>query len=349
VALNIAEVGGWPAVLGALTARRDLTAEQAGAAGAAVLAGDATPAQIGAFIVALRMKGESVTEIGALLDVMLELAERVVLPDGMAAVDTCGTGGDGSCTINVSTIAAFVVAGAGVPVCKHGNRAASSACGSADVLEALGVAIELGPVDVARCVEQAGIGFCFAPRYHPAMRHAGPVRKELGVRTVFNFLGPMANPGGVRRQVLGVSDPAMAARMVEVLAARGAERALVVYGHDGLDEFTTTTSSTVHELRDGDVTSYDVNPQDLGLGVAPPEALRGADAATNAKLARQVLDGESGFQRDVVVLNAAAGIVVGGLADDLRAGIELAIASIGDGRAAASLDRMIVESQASAS
>src|SRR5438105_4404707 len=197
------------------------------------------------------MKGESVVEIGALLDVMLELAERVVLPDGMVAVDTCGTGGDGSCTINVSTIAAFVVAGAGVPVCKHGNRAASSACGSADVLEALGVAIELGPVEVARCVEQAGIGFCFAPRYHPAMRHAGPVRRELGVRTVFNFLGPMANPGGVRRQVLGVSDPAMAARMLGVLAARGAERALVVYGHDGLDEFTTTTTSTVHALRNG--------------------------------------------------------------------------------------------------
>jgi anthranilate phosphoribosyltransferase len=343
--VKIDDVGGWPAVLGALTAGRDLTAEQAGAAGAAVLSGDATPAQIGAFIVALRMKGESVVEIGALLDVMLELAERVVLPDGMVAVDTCGTGGDGSCTINVSTIAAFVVAGAGVPVCKHGNRAASSACGSADVLEALGVAIELGPVDVARCVEQAGIGFCFAPRYHPAMRHAGPVRRELGVRTVFNFLGPMANPGGVRRQVLGVSDPAMAARMLGVLAARGAERALVVYGHDGLDEFTTTTTSTVHELRDGDVTTYDVDPRELGLAVAPPEALRGADAATNAKLARRVLEGEPGFQRDVVVLNAAAGIVVGGRADDLPAGIELAIASIDAGRAIDALDRMVAQSQ----
>src|SRR2546423_9522646 len=285
------------------------------------------------------MKGESVVEIGALLDVMLELAERVVLPDGMVAVDTCGTGGDGSCTINVSTIAAFVVAGAGVPVCKHGNRAASSACGSADVLEALGVAIELGPVDVARCVEQAGIGFCFAPRYHPAMRHAGPVRRELGVRTVFNFLGPMANPGGVRRQVLGVSDPAMAARMLGVLAARGAERALVVYGHDGLDEFTTTTTSTVHELRDGEVTTYDVDPREFGLAVATPEALRGADAATNAKLARRVLEGEPGFQRDVVVLNAAAGIVVGGRADDLPAGIELAIPSIDAGPAARAVGR----------
>jgi anthranilate phosphoribosyltransferase len=344
--VKIDDLGGWPAVLGALTAGRDLTAEQAGAAGAAVLSGDATPAQIGAFIVALRMKGESVVEIGALLDVMLELAERVILPDGMVAVDTCGTGGDGSCTINVSTIAGFVVAGAGVPVCKHGNRAASSACGSADVLEALGVAIELGPVDVARCVEEAGIGFCFAPRYHPAMRHAGPVRRELGVRTVFNFLGPMANPGGVRRQVLGVSDPAMAARMLGVLAARGAERALVVYGHDGIDEFTTTTTSTVHELRDGDVTTYDVDPLQLGLAVAPPEALRGADAATNAKLARRVLEGEPGFQRDVVVLNAAAGIVVGGLAEDLATGIELAVASIDEGRAVAALDRLVTESQA---
>jgi len=313
---------------------------------ATILSGEATPAQIGAFIVALRMKGESVTEIGALLDVMLEFGERVRLPEGLAVVDTCGTGGDGSCTINVSTIAAFVVAGAGVPVCKHGNRAASSACGSADVLESLGVAIELGPADVARCVEQAGIGFCFAPRYHPAMRFAGPVRKELGVRTVFNFLGPMANPGGVRRQVLGVSDPAMAERMVGVLAGRGAERALVVYGHDGLDEFTTTTSSTVHELRDGEVRTYDVDPKDLGLGLAAPDALRGDDAATNAKLARQVLEGQQGPQRDVVLLNAAAGIVVGGLAEDLPAGLEVATASIDDGRAAAALDGLVAESQA---
>src|SRR5205823_5513061 len=194
-------------------------------------------------------RGETVEEMPGLVRTMLDFAERVRVADG--AVDTCGTGGDRSHSINVSTMAALVVAGAGVPVCKHGNRTASSACGSADVLEALGVAIELGPVDVARCVEEAGIGFCFAPRYHPGMRHAGPVRRELGVRTVFNFLGPMANPGGVRRQVLGVSDPAMAERMVDVLAARGAERALVVYGHDGLDEFTTTTTSTVHELRDG--------------------------------------------------------------------------------------------------
>ncbi|HEX8581242.1 MAG TPA: anthranilate phosphoribosyltransferase, partial [Acidimicrobiales bacterium] len=259
--------------------------------------------------------------------------------DGL--VDTCGTGGDRSRTINVSTIAALVVAGAGGRVCKHGNRAASSACGSADLLEALGVAIDLGPAGVARCIDEVGIGFCFAPRFHPAMRHAGPARRELGVPTVFNFLGPMANPARVRRQVLGVSDPSMAERMAQVLGANGAERALVVYGHDGLDELTTTTTSTVLELRDGGLRTYVVDPVELGLAPADPAELKGGDAATNASLARAVLGGEPGPRRDVVLLNAAAGLVAAGLADDLVDGLVLAASSIDEGRAAATLDRLV--------
>src|SRR5437667_10277346 len=228
-----------------------------------VLAGDATPSQIAGFIVALRIKGETVEEMTGLLRTMLEFGERVTVPEAVlqGLVDTCGTGGDRSGTINVSTIAGLVVAGAGAPVCKHGNRAASSACGSADVLEALGVVADLGPHGVARCIAEAGIGFCFAPRYHPAMRHAGPVRRELGVPTVFNFLGPLANPARVRRQVLGVSDKNMAEKMAAVLRARGAERALVVFGHDGLDELTTTTTSTVVELcEDGELRRYELDP-----------------------------------------------------------------------------------------
>ena len=344
---TLAEVGGWPAVLGALTRRQDLSAEQAAAALAEVLEGAATPAQIAGFGVALRMKGETVSEIVALLTTLLEYSERVPLSDELAdaVVDTCGTGGDRSGTINVSTLAAFVVAGAGAPVCKHGNRSASSSCGSADVLEALGVTIDLGPQAVAACIDQAGMGFCFAPKFHSALRHAGPPRRELGVPTVFNFLGPMANPGRVRRQALGVSDPAMAERMIGVLAASGAVRALVFYGHDGLDELSTTTTSTVFELRDGEVRTYAVDAAELGVPRAAPEALRGGDAATNADLARRVLDGDAGPHRDIVVLNAAAGLVAAGLADDLTAGLALASEAIDSGRAAGVLDRLVTASK----
>lgn len=342
---SLAEVGGWPAVLGALTRRRDLTAEQAGAALAEILEGEATPSQIAGFCVALRIKGETVEEMTALLATMLDYAVRVPIPADLDVVDTCGTGGDRSGSINVSTIAAMVVAGAGAPVCKHGNRSASSRCGSADVLEALGVAIDLGPEGVAACVEQAGMGFCFAPRFHAALRHAGPTRRELGVPTLFNFLGPLANPGGARRQALGVSDPSMAERMVGVLAANGAERALVVYGHDGLDELSTTTTSTVLELRDGDVRGYDVDPSELGLATAVLADLCGGDAATNAELARRVLDGERGPHRDIVLLNAAAGVVASGLADELSEGLEAATAAVDDGRAAAVLDALVTVSK----
>src|SRR5262245_31560807 len=293
-AVTLTDLGGWAAVLGPLTQRHDLPSEHTRAAMAEILAGEATPAQIAGFIVALRMKGETVDELVGLLEAMTEAAERVELADLDGVVDIVGTGGDRSHSVNVSTMASLVVAGAGVRVCKHGNRAASSSCGSADLLEALGVRLDLGPADVARCVETAGIGFCFAPRFHPAMRHAVPTRRELGVPTVFNFLGPLANPAGVRRQVVGVADPGMAERMARVLAARGSERVLLVHGDDGLDELTTTTTSTIVELVDGEVRTAKVDPSELGLKLAEPSELTGGDAATNAAVARSVLAGDTG-------------------------------------------------------
>jgi anthranilate phosphoribosyltransferase len=281
---------------------------------------------------------------------MLTASERVVLPAelGDRVVDTCGTGGDRSGTINVSTIAALIVSGAGVPVCKHGGRAASSQAGSADVLEALGVVIDLGPAGVARCVSEAGIGFCFAPRYHPAMRHAGPVRRELGVPTAFNFLGPLANPARVRRQVVGVGDPDMAPRMAGVLAAGGSSRVMVVHGAGGLDELSTAGPSTVHSYSavDGQFRQEVIDPASLGLAPASVEDLRGGDAETNAALARSVLEGETGPRRDIVLLNAAAGLVVGGASGDMAEGLALATAVVDDGRAGACLDRLISVSKA---
>src|SRR6185295_1213499 len=254
----LADHGGWPAVLGHLVAHQDLTADTARAAMDEILAGEASPAQLGAFVVALRMKGEAVDELNGMLDAMLAAANLVTLPPDLAgrAIDVVGTGGDRSHSINVSTLAALVVAGAGVPVCKHGNRAASSQCGAADLLEALGVALELDAAGVARCIEEAGIGFCFAPRFHPALRHAGPARRELAIPTTFNFLGPLANPARTRRQLVGVSDPTMAGRMLGVLAERGSHHVLLVHGRDGLDELTTTTTSTVHELENGQIRTW---------------------------------------------------------------------------------------------
>jgi len=337
-------MGGWAAVLGTLAARRDLTAEQARAAMAEILEGAATPAQIAGFIVALRMKGETVGELGGLVDAMLAAAERVTLPPDERVVDIVGTGGDRAHTINVSTLSALVVAGAGGRVCKHGNRAASSATGSADLLEALGVRIDCGPEEVAHCVAEAGIGFCFAPRFHPAMRHAGPPRRELGIPTAFNFLGPLANPAGVRRLMIGVADASMAERMVGVLAARGSEHVLVVHGDDGLDELTVSTTSQVIELRDGEVRDYSVDPKELGITPAPTEALVGGDPPTNADLARRVLAGDAGPHRDIVCLNAGAGLVVAGMAVDLAHGLRAAQAAIDSGGAAAALDRLVVVS-----
>jgi anthranilate phosphoribosyltransferase len=340
-------VGGWSGVLGSLIAGHDLDASLAGAAMGQILAGNATPAQIAGFVVALRMKGESISELSGMLDAMLTAGERVVLPDGVDAVDIVGTGGDRSHSINVSTLSMLVVAGAGVPVCKHGNRAASSSCGAADLLVELGVRIELDPVTVAACVAETGVGFCFAPRFHPALRHAGPTRRELGVPTAFNLLGPLANPARVRRYALGVADARMAPKMLGVLQSRGAVRALVVHGDDGLDELTTTTTSNVWDLRDGSVTHWILDPRDLGVARASASDLRGGDPALNARLARAVLAGERGPHRDIVVLNAAAGLLVAGRVDDLADGVRLAGETIDTGSAAATLDRLVERSNRS--
>ena len=338
--------GGWPGVLGRLFRGDDLSADECGAALTEILLGNATAAQIAAFIASLRTKGETVEEMAGLVRSMLAHAAPLDVAEGVrgALVDTCGTGGDRSQSINVSTIAAFVVAGSGVPVCKHGNRAASSAAGSADVLEALGVAIDPGPAAVARCLAETGIAFCFAPRFHPALRHAGPIRRELGVPTVFNFLGPLANPARPRRQVVGVSDHRMAEKLIGVLAANGAERAMVVFGHDGLDELTTAARSTVLSLEDGDVRAFDVDPADLGFAPASAQLLRGGDPATNASLARRVLEAAPGPHRDIVILNAAAGLVVGGAAGSIADGVGLAAASIDSGRALEKLDALVAAS-----
>jgi len=328
----------WPDVLGRLLRRDDLPAELAERALGAILAGEATDAQIAGFAVGLRAKGETPEELAALVRTMLRFADRVEVPGDAPLVDTCGTGGDRAGTVNVSTMAALIVAGAGAKVAKHGNRAASSQCGSADVLEALDVVIDLDPLGVARCITEAGIGFCFAQRYHSALRFAAAPRRELGVPTTFNFLGPLANPAGATRRTVGVSDPAMAERLVGALAELGAEHALVFYGHDGLDELTTTTTSTVFELRDGEVTKYEVDPVALGLATVEPGALAGGDAGGNAQVVHHVLAGQPGPAREIAALNAAAALVVAGMADDLAGGLELAFASIDDGRAAATLE-----------
>jgi anthranilate phosphoribosyltransferase len=339
----------WPDVLAPLLRRDDLQPALVEAAMATILGGGATDAQIAAFAALLRAKGETPAELAALVRTMLRFAEAVPVepegPDG-PLVDTCGTGGDRSHTFNISTVAALVVAGAGVRVAKHGNRAASSACGSADLLEELGVVIDLGPEGVAHCVREAGIAFCFAQRFHPAMRFAGPARKELGVPTTFNFLGPLANPARVTRQVVGVADPAMADRVVGTLRELGARRAMVFFGHDGLDELTTTDVSTLRELRDGDVTRTVLDPLDLGIARAEPAALRGGTPTDNAAIARRVLEGEKGAVRDVVLLNAAAALVVADAAPTLAAGIEVASSSIDQGRAAAVLETFVATSRA---
>ena len=332
-------------MLGKLAAHQDLSRAEAAAGVRDVLGGEATPSQMAAFIFGLRLKGETPDELVGMLGAMLEVAELVPVPDALAArlVDTCGTGGDRSGTINVSTIAALVVAGAGVPVCKHGGRAASSRTGSADVLEALGVQIALPPASVARCISEAGIGFCFAPRYHPAMRYVIPTRRELGVPTAFNLLGPLANPGRARHQLVGVGDGRVAECLARVLGEAGAERAWVVHGQDGLDELSTTAPSTVVEwsARRGDLRTFSLDPSQLGLAPAQPEDLRGGDPAANAHAAREVLAGTKGPHRDIVVLNAAAALVVVGEAGDLAAGLALAEASVDSGRAGECLDRLV--------
>jgi len=333
-------------ILARVTRGTELLPEEIEAALTEILEGRVADIQAAGFIVALRTKGESVEELAALVRTMHRYAEHVDVAAG--AIDTCGTGGDRSGTINVSTMAAIIAAGAGARVVKHGNRAQSSKCGSADVLEALGVAVELGPKGVSRCVAEAGIGFCLAPRYHPAMRFLGPARKELAVPTTFNFLGPLSNPAHVKRQAVGVSDETMATRMLGALRLLGTEQAMVFHGDDGIDELTTSTTSTIHELVDGEVRTFTLDPLDLGIARASADTLAGGDASENANAIQAVLAGDVGSHRDIAVLNAAAALVVAGLASDFPGGTEMAGAAIDDGRAAQALETLVRVSNAAA-
>jgi anthranilate phosphoribosyltransferase len=331
----------WPVLLSRLIGGTDLAAEDTTWAMDQVMSGAATPAQVAGFVVALRAKGETSDEIGGLAAAMLDHARRFEVP--LRAVDVVGTGGDRAHTVNISTMAALVTAAAGAPVVKHGGRAASSQCGTADVLEALDVAIDLGPDQVAACVSELGIGFCFAPVFHPAMRHAAGVRREIGVPTAFNFLGPLTNPAQPAAALVGCADERMAPVMAEVLARRGAS-AVLVRGDDGLDEITTTTTTTVWVVADGDVRRDSVDPAALGVAAARPVDLRGGDAATNAAVIRRLVAGEPGPIRDAVTLNAAAALaahagLTGDLAGDLRAGAQRAAGALDSGAAADLLQR----------
>jgi anthranilate phosphoribosyltransferase len=313
-----------------------------------MMAGQTPPAQIAAMLTALRMKGETVAEIAGLARGMRAKSLRVTLPADLEAMDTCGTGGDNSGTLNISTAAAFVVASAGQPVAKHGNRAATSQCGSADVLEALGARIDLGPDAVARSIRETGFGFMFAPTYHPAMKHVAPVRREIGFRTVFNILGPLTNPAGVRKQVLGVADATLVPLMAEALLRLGVARALVVHGEDGLDEFSLGTFTQVAEVdgATGTIREYRVHPTDVGLPTAPREALAGGNAGANAKLLRGILSGEiTGAPADVVCLNAGAALYVAGKAATIKDGVALARAQLRPDGALRTLGAFIALSQ----
>jgi anthranilate phosphoribosyltransferase len=318
-----------------LAGGQDLSADEAAAVLREVMQGNASEAETAGFLVALRTKGETVHEIAGLAATMRELAVPVHAGDDL--VDTAGTGG-GRPTFNVSTTAAFIAAGAGCRVAKHGNRSATSQCGSADVLEALGARIDLEPDDVAACIEQVGFGFMFAPKHHSAMKHVVPVRKALGVRTIFNFLGPLTNPAGATRQVIGVSDPARLETLACALAELGTKSALVVSSADGLDEFSVSGTTRVVELRDGRLTTYDVSPEEVGLEPAADGAVAAGAPDQNARVLRDVLDGTPGTERSLAVLNAAAAIYVGGVAESLAAGVERAQQSIDSGAAAAVLD-----------
>lgn len=334
----------WAHAITQLLAGQDLDEDQTAAAMTEIMDGAASPAQFAGFVVALRAKGETVDEVVGLVKTMRALSQKISVSG--VVLDTCGTGGDRTGTFNVSTAAAIVCAGAGAKVAKHGNRAASSRCGSADVLEALGVKIDLPPDAVAACIEEAGIGFCFAPVFHPAMRHAAVPRRELGIATIFNFLGPLTNPAGATRQALGVADPRMVDIMVETLARLGSERVLAFHGAGGLDELSTAGPSYVVELNAGNITRWTIDPADLDLPPAPIEALAGGSAQDNAAEIRSVLDGTSGPKRDVVLLNAAAGLVAAGKADDIAGGMAAGRAAIDSGQAAEALDRLITVSTA---
>jgi anthranilate phosphoribosyltransferase len=313
-----------------LATGRDLSADEAGRVLREIMEDNASEPEIAGFLIGLRSKGETVQEIAGLAATMRELALPVRVKGDL--VDTAGTGG-GRLTFNVSTTAAFIAAGAGCRVAKHGNRSATSQCGSADVLEALGARIDLEPDAVAACIEEVGFGFMFAPKHHAATRHVVPVRKALGVRTIFNFLGPLTNPAGAKRQVIGVSDPSKLETLALALAELGAESALVVSSADGLDEFSVSGTTRVVELRDGSLTTYEVSPDELGLQAAGDGAVAAGTPDQNARVLRDVLAGEPGTERSLAVLNAAAAIYVGGRADSLATGVQLAEASIDEGAA----------------
>lgn len=309
-----------------------------------IMSGDATPSQIAGFIIALRMKGETPEEIAGAASTMRQHAVFID-PAGLPVVDTCGTGGDGTSTFNISTTAAFVVAGAGVPVAKHGNRAISSKCGSADLLIALGVNIEVTPDVVEKCLKEAGIGFLYAPKMHPAMKHAMGPRRELGVRTIFNMLGPLTNPSRAKSQVIGVFSAELTEPFAQVLKLLGSERAFVVHGNDGMDEFTTTTTSRVSELQsDGIVKTYDFDPSSIIENIPSLKDLAGGTPEENAEITKSILNGKPGPKRDIVCLNAAAAIVAGGKADSLNAGFQLAENVIDSGQALAKLQKLITVS-----
>ena len=336
----------WPELFDLLADGIDLSLEQSQAAFTAVLAGEATPAQIGALLLGIQFNGITADELTGVVRALK--AACLSFEVDADVIDTCGTGGSPqrrAACFNVSTLAALVVAGAGGKVAKHGNRKASATSSSAELLEGLGVNIDLDGPKVVRCVDEAGIAFLLAPNFHPGMRHPGPVRRELGIRTVFNLAAPLANPAGVKRQVVGVADPSLAQTVARVLQGNGAERAMVVYGHDGLDELTVTGQSTVLEIRDGFVVEHTIDPDALGIKVQK-KCPAGGDTDANVALARAVLAGEAGAHRDIVVLNAAAGLVVAGVVDDIADGVLCAIESIDSGKAAAKLDALVTASNA---
>ena len=337
-------MNGFKAVLARVADGRPLDRTEAEAAFGQLMAGEATSAQLGGFLMALRVRGETVDEIAGAVAAMRARMTPVAAPAD--AVDVVGTGGDGSGSVNVSTCAAFVVAGCGVPVAKHGNRALSSRSGSADVLRALGVSVDIDANRISACIAEAGIGFMFAPNHHSAMRHVGPARTELGVRTIFNLLGPLSNPAGVRRQMVGVFARRWVVPIAEALAQLGSERAWVVHGSDGLDEITTSGPTFVASLENGAVTTFEVSPEDAGFAPHPVGALAGGDAESNARAMRQVLEGRPGAYRDVAILNAAAALVVAGRAATLGEGAALAVAALDSGAALARLEALVQVSNA---
>jgi anthranilate phosphoribosyltransferase len=330
------------AMIGKIATGESLSRDEAAHAFDKMMSGEATPAQMGGLLMALRIRGETVEEITGAVTTMRAKMLRVEAPED--AIDVVGTGGDAAGSYNISTCAAFIVAGAGVPVAKHGNRALSSRSGAADVLGALGVNIELTPEKIAQCIREAGIGFMFAPAHHPAMKHVGPARVELGTRTIFNLLGPLSNPAGVKRQMVGVFARPWIEPLAHVLAALGCERAWVVHGSDGLDEITTSGPTSVASLEGGKVTTFEITPEDADLKRATTADLKGADAAHNAEALRAVLDGKPGPFRDIAILNAAATLVVAGKAKNIKEGAQLAAKSVDSGEAKKRLDRLVAVS-----